>query len=613
MTASLAAFADSIQILNMEELRSFLIEMEKERQLLNVMLTEFQHTSTELHRSYSQMETELRAAQKNLRETEKKYAKVCEQNTYLSKQVYGRSSEKTAALECLGQEDYVDPLSESAMPEQTVSVSSHKKENSHILHPSSGKHGHKRAGWKNTVLEKLPVYHEYELDVEKLDSLYGAYNWRIYGWHTSTTVEKTPAIYYRKVTHTAVVSVGLEHQLVSIQPENRLYRYSLASSSLVASIIYNKFFLSLPLYRQEKDLTQAGFYLTRQTMSAWILHFSGEIFSLVYDRLQEEVLSCPYNQCDETTLEVILDSRNAGSKSYIWVHSTSELAGGHPVVVYCFELTRGTDHLRSFYKNYTGTITSDAYQAYPLLEKETDGRIRITGCGMHVRRRFADALNLISLKSLSEEERQELPENKAIALIGEIYSADEPLKEVSIQERTERRNTEVRPKAEDFFSYIHTLDPQNPAYSEKMKDAISYACNQEVYLKRFLEDGNIPIDNGAAERFIKPVALGRRNWLFCNTVAGAEASCMLYSIVETAAANGASVYFYLKYLLEKIPKHLDGKDLKFLEDMLPWSPAYQEYEASAIKLAASVQIAGSASEAPRTPRKRDALNPKIVA
>lgn len=179
MTASVAAFADSIQILNMDELRSFLVEMEEERQLLNAMITEFQRTSTELHRSYSQMEMELRAAQKNLREAEKKYAQVCEQNTYLLKQVYGRSSEKAAALKCVGQEDYVDPLSESAMPEQTVSSSDYKKENSNILHPSSGKHGHKRAGWKNTVVEKLPVYHEYELDVEKLDSLYVAYNWRI--------------------------------------------------------------------------------------------------------------------------------------------------------------------------------------------------------------------------------------------------------------------------------------------------------------------------------------------------------------------------------------------------------------------------------------------------
>lgn len=275
-------------------------------------------------------------------------------------------------------------------------------------------------------------------------------------------MEKIPAVYYQKITHTAVISVGLEHQLVSIRPENRLYRYSLASPSVVASIIYNKFFLGLPLYRQEKDLAQMGFPLSRQTMSAWIIHFAYEIFSLIYDRLCGEVRACPYNQCDETTVEVIHDGRKAGAKSYMWVHSTSELAECRPVVVFCYELTRGTDHLRNFYRDYTGTITSDAYQSYPLLESESSGRITSTGCMMHLRRRFAEALNLISLKDMPEEAVNDLPETKALKLIGEIYDADEALKEASVKERAIRRNTEVRPLVDAFFTFVDSIDTDTP-------------------------------------------------------------------------------------------------------------------------------------------------------
>lgn len=118
--------------------------------------------------------------------------------------------------------------------------------------------------------------------------------------------------------------------------------------------------------------------------------------------------------------------------------------------------------------------------------------------------------------------------------------------------------------------------------SGKLKDAVSYAWKQEKSLRRFLEDGNIPCDNGNAERDIKPFAVGRRNWLFCNTVGGAAASAMLHNIVETAVACSANVYHYLKYLHEEVPKYLNGTELGFLEDMLPWSDAYHFYEADAM-------------------------------
>ena len=605
MNASMEAFANSIQDLSREELISLLVEMESARQQDAAIIAEFRRTSRDMHQEYSQMEMELKGARAQLDDIRKKYSHVCEQNASLLKQLYGRRSEKLSGLESDIPEDYEDPLSESSFPVDTDPIPVYPERKKQNARPSAGHPGRKTPGQKARSLEKLPAVHVYELDVEKLNELYGEYNWRIYNWHTSSTVEKVPVVYYQKITHTAIISVGLEHQLVSIRPENRLYPYSMASPSVVASIIYDKFFLGLPLYRQEKDLAQMGFLLSRQTMSAWIMHFAYEIFFLVYERLCDEVRTCPYNQCDETTVEVIHDNRKAGSKSYMWVHTTSELADCNPVVVFYYELTRGTDHLREFYYDYTGTITSDAYASYPLLESESNGRITNTGCMMHLRRRFAEALNLIGRKDLPEEAIQELPESQALKLIGEIYAAEKPLKEVPIKERTIRRNTEVRPKVDAFFSFVNGIDIETPEMSEKLKDAVSYARKQEGSLRRFLEDGNIPCDNGNAERHIKPFAVGRRNWLFCNTVDGATASAMLYSIVETAVACGANVYHYLKYLLEEVPKYLSGTELEFLEDMLPWSDAYRSYEAEAMSRSALFQNPFHQEVPPRTPRKKD--------
>lgn len=608
MDARMEAFADCIQDLSREELIELLIEIETARWQDARILKEFRKISTEMSKEYRNMEAELKATKSDMQALEKKYQHVCEHNAVLSKKVFGRSSEKKSELVSGCPEDYLDPLSETIpsekfehiLPETDVEV----KQSSKIT-SFAKKRKRKASGYKKVSTEHLPTIHVYELDVDKLNALYGQYNWRIFNWHTSSTVEKVPVVYYRKVTHTAVISVGLDHQLVSIAPENKLYPYSLASPSVLSSILYNKFFLGLPLYRQEKDLAQMGFPLSRKTMSSWVLHFSEEIFSLLFDRLCEELRSCAYNQCDETTIEVLRDGRKAGSKSYMWVHTTSELATAHPVVIFCFERTRGTDHLREFYENYSGTITSDAYQSYLLLESESNGRIVHTGCMMHLRRRFSDAWNLLDLKGLSEETIKELPESKALDLIREIYDADEPLKTLSVKERTIRRDREVRPKVDALFTYLESLDLTAPGLSEKLKAAVTYAQNQKLPTYRFLEDGNIPIDNGNAERHIRPFAVGRRNWLFCNTIEGAKASAILYSIVETAVACGANVYQYLKYLLEEIPKHLADKNLKFLEDMLPWSDAYQSYEADKMSRSALLQNPFQQEAPPKTPRKKD--------
>ena len=230
----------------------------------------------------------------------------------------------------------------------------------------------------------------------------------------------------------------------------------------------------------------------------------------------------------------------------------------------------------------------------------------ICGCLMHARRRFVSALSVLSPKGLTEEQLRQLPEVKGLTLIGEIYHADEPLKALSAVERQKKRQNDVREKVDAYFGFVNTFDLETPLVSEKLKDAIQYSRNQEEYLRRFLCDGNIPLDDGATERSVRPVAQGRRNYLFSNTIPGAEATVIASTLIETAKANHAEAYFYLKYLLEQMPQHLYDKGKGHLPDMMPWSDAYRNYEKSQ-KQSLADGMSPPGNEKPRTPRKGDCV------
>ena len=186
---------------------------------------------------------------------------------------------------------------------------------------------------------------------------------------------------------------------------------------------------------------------------------------------------------------------------------------------------------------------------------------------MHLRRRFAKALLLLRNTGAPEESIKEFPEAKALAMIGTIYDADEALKSLGSDERFEKRRETVRPLVDEFYHYIESLDISDPSYGSYLKDGISYARNQKEYLCRFLENGNIPIDNGATERHIRPFATARHSFLFCDSIDGAEAMAILYTIVETTRANKANVYWYLRYILEEMPKHQEDTDRTFLSQI----------------------------------------------
>jgi transposase len=576
MQALLESFIQEInKIDDVGELRRRLIAMKKDEIESRNRESEYLRVQTETALLCQQFRDEAKGLRHENEEMRKKLEKLESKDKLDTNRLFGRKTEKIDDLLNQSSENgsTADPISEDA-PEGQEEDAPETGKKTH-----RGRTGKRRSGKRKEDLSRLPQRTVYEYDPEELDRVYGKGNWRVVSWHGSTKKEVIPAIVYAKTTYTPVLSVGLEHVMVSVPPRDMLLPGSDATESLVAWIMNNKFVLSLPLYRQEAEFARRGIALSRQTMSNWIIRFSRDRFCQVAGRMAELLKASGCTQCDETTLLVIRDGRKAGRKSFMWIHVTSELSDGHPIAVFTYEPDRSTQHLRDFYDDYIGRIICDAYCAYQTFESENEETVIICGCWMHSRRRWAEALRIRDVKGLSEKEIDELPEAKALRLIVDIYREENKLKGMDAAERLRGRQTAVREKVDAYFSFLESIQLDDPSISEKMKDAVNYSLNQRKYLCRFLKKGDVPIDNGYCERLAKAFAIGRGNWMFCTSPKGAEAAAIMYTLVETAKSNGADVYFYLKYLLEKAPSTPELKvGRKYLDELMPWSEEYKSYE-----------------------------------
>lgn len=187
----------------------------------------------------------------------------------------------------------------------------------------------------------------------------------------------------------------------------------------------------------------------------------------------------------------------------------------------------------------------------------------------HARRRFDEALTVLK-KDFTKEELKETTAYQAMARIGMLYKIEEMIRDKSPKERYEERQKQAKPLLEAFFEWLHRLE-DSVDRSSMIGEAVLYALNQEVYLKRYLEDGHLSIDNLAAERALKNFATGRRNWLFAKSIRGAQASATVYSITETAMLNGQKPYNYLTYVMEKMKDLGPFPEKGAMLELLPWS------------------------------------------
>ena len=368
--------------------------------------------------------------------------------------------------------------------------------------------------------------------------------------------------------HVGVYASKTDGHMVKAEHPKSLLHGSPVSASLAAAIMNGKYVNAVPLYRLEQEFIRYGLAITRQNMANWMIRLGEEYLSVLYDHLHSLLYGYHVIQADETPVLVNRDGRSAGSKSYMWVYRSGHMYPEKQIILYEYQRTRNTSHPREFLRDYSGICVTDGYQVYHTLEKEREDLI-IAGCWVHARRRFDEALAVVP-----KESRKESASFLIIKQIQAIYREEGKLKELSSKERLVQRQVVVKPLVDALFVYLKQHESE--VGTEKLRAAFTYALNQEKYLRVFLTDGDVPMDNNASERAIRGFCVGKKNWQMIDTINGAKSSAIIYSIAETAKANNLKPYEYFEYLLTEIPKHMDDTDRSFLNDLVPWSEKLPE-------------------------------------
>ena len=527
--------------------------------------------------------------QKNMAEQGQLLKQQSEQITRLNSQVelfieqirivnqnrFGKKSERLDVID--GQLSLFNEAETTANPEasepevEEIVVKAHKRK--------------KKKGKRDEDLSGFPTEdHKHTIPVEELDAYFGEGNWRQMPDETFKKLRYEPATYTVEV-HTVEVYVGTggEHQdefLRGNHPKSPI-EGSIVTESLGAAILNGKYVNSLPLYRISQEFARNELQISRQTLANWILKFA-ELFRPLWELMKVMLLMLPVNQADETPLLVIHGDPKLGEdpklsgQSYMWVHRSGEYYKDTPIILYEYQTSRHHKHPSEFYHDYHGVLVTDGLQQYHLVEKEVDGLIN-ANCWAHARRDFSDACKAMGKTNPALKTSVA---HQALELIGGIYHADESLKDLNRDERYHQRQLIVKPLVEAFFTWVHEKQSSTEVLPKsKTAKGLNYCANQEQYLKVFLTDGDIPIDNSASERAIRTFCIGKKNWVLQNSTKGARASAIIYSISETAKANNLKPYEYFKHLLAELPQRADEDgniDSSKLKDLLPWSESLPE-------------------------------------
>ena len=435
----------------------------------------------------------------------------------------------------------------------------------------------KTKGQRDIDLKDFPeeVLPPHAISAEALDAFYGKGNWKRMPDETYKRLRHEPESWTVEI-HTVEVYVGTDgyHQdefLRGDRPKD-IFPNSIVTPSLLASILNVKYVNSSPLYRIEQEFQRNGVNISRQTMANWIINSSNRYFAALVNRMKLELLRLPVTQSDETPTQVIHDDRGPGGKSYMWVHRSGEFFKDRPIVIYEYQKGRNHELPLAFYRNYQGVLVTDGLKQYHLLQDKIS-RLTNANCWAHARRDYADAIKAANKADAAAVKRSVA--YQALRRIALIYELEGTLKDLTPEQRLQERQENIKPLVEEYFTWVKkqladTIVPPKGKTAEGLK----YSVNQEPYLKVFLLDGNVPIDNSASERSIRTFCVGKKNWMFHDSIKGAQASAVIYSLSETAKLNDLRPYYYFKHLLTELPKLCDDKgniDSAKLDALLPWS------------------------------------------
>ncbi|NWN83645.1 MAG: IS66 family transposase [Halomonas sp.] len=329
---------------------------------------------------------------------------------------------------------------------------------------------------------------------------------------------------------------------------------ALGHSSLIAQVVTHKFIDGLPLYRQEAIFAREGIDLSRQTMSGWMLALADPLAPLMA-ALRRELLSgpVPVMQIDETPLQVLREpGREATQKSYMWVYRGGP--PGQPVIWFQYAASRAAEVPHDFLFADEAPpdeaasapcfyLQSDGYSAYHVLARHDAVRGHMA-CWAHVRRGFVDA---------AKARQRTGAAHQMVAMIGKLYQVEREIKALTPDERREARQERARPILDRIKGWLDSKAKQ-ALPKGKLGEAIRYTLNLWPQLTTYLDDGHLAIDNNLTENAIRPFVIGRKGWLFAGSPKGADASAMLYTLVESAKANGLDPHTYLTHIFEHLPR-----------------------------------------------------------
>jgi transposase len=318
----------------------------------------------------------------------------------------------------------------------------------------------------------------------------------------------------------------------------QLFEKSILTSGFFSYLIASKFCDHLPYYRQEKIYSRYKINITRQSMCRWTIKVFQK-YPILIELLWKELLSGPLIGIDETTMQVITEpGRSAKTKSYLWV-----FRGGNPrspAIIFMYRETRSGNFLPELLKDYSGYIQTDGYKGYNILEEYEE--LILIACWAHARRKFYEAAKASKNKGSAQQ---------AISMIKKLYVIEKTAKDYTPEKRKALRQKESVPVLEKIKEWLdekmlHVL-PES-----LIGRAVTYTTKLWPKLIKYVEDGNVPIDNNGVENALRPECLGKKNWLFSYTPSGAKASAFFYSLTETAKACGLEPYWYLRYLFDRI-------------------------------------------------------------
>ena len=356
--------------------------------------------------------------------------------------------------------------------------------------------------------------------------------------------------------------------IVKTKVPNPLLTHSFASSSLATEVIYQKYYMGVPLYRQEKVWDDKGLVLPRSMTSNWCIKISEyylePIYNLMLKKLKE---NCELLHSDETTIQCNNEpGKKASSNSYMWVIASGELEKNKGVI-FSYSSSRSAEIAQKLLRGYKNILMTDGYPGYNILEKE----LKRAECWAHARRYFFNSVPL--------DEHKDMITTSAgypgVKYIDELFKVEREIENLSPDEKVAKRQEKSAPILKNFYDWVSSMS-QKYITNKKLKEALTYAENQKENLIKFLDDGRIPMTNSKAERAIRPFAVHRKNWLFADSVEGAIANAIYYSLIESAKANNLNIYKYIKYLLDELPQ-LEGEQTEdVIEKYLPWSKELPE-------------------------------------